>query len=338
MTEPRPRATTPNTSSTTTPTLTAATTHLIVNAVGLPALSDTQVPQLPALMPALRELMGHMVNAGQLQCEDDSPATPYELTLARVRGLHQAPGLIPWAAFETQNYHLPCAWITPSHCQVGADHALLRDPAELALDESTSRALMTAAAPYFLEDGITLHYHRPDAWLATGELFRDLPTRSLQQVVHRRITTAFFDGSTPAAVRLRRLQNEMQMLFYSHPVYDERQARGQLGVNTFWLHGAGELNPAPAPLPDVKVVIANLADMAATGQADAAPDALAAWQTFDTQTLRPLLADVQQGLALHLTLCGDHQALSYRTAPRSWLARLLHTLGRRPALPPLHQL
>jgi hypothetical protein len=309
-----------------------------VNAAGLAELSDTQVRQFAALMPTLREMMGHLVSAGKVQCDDDSPATPYELALAKSRGLHQAPGLIPWAAFDTRTYQVPCAWITPSHCQVGADQALLRDPAELALDETSSRALMAAAAPYFLEDGITLHYHRPDAWLATGELFRDLPTRSLQQVVHRRITTAFFDGSTPAAVRLRRLQNEMQMLFYSHPAYDERQARGQLGINTFWPHGAGELNAAPVPLPDVKLVTATLADMAATRQAETAPDALEAWQTLDAQTLRPLLADVQQGLALHLTLCGEHQALSFRTAPRSWLARLLHTLGRRPALPPLHQL
>ncbi|MEY4755318.1 MAG: hypothetical protein RJA34_216 [Pseudomonadota bacterium] len=306
-------------------------THLIVNAAGLTEFGNT-APE----MPALRGLMVHMVQTKPLQCADDSPATPFELTLARAQGLHQEPGLIPWAAFDTQTYATPCAWITPCHCQVGADHALLRDPAELSLDEASSRALMAAAAPYFQEDGIALHYHRPDAWLATGALFRGLPTRSLQQVVHRRITTAFFDGSTPAAILLRRLQNEMQMLFYSHPVYDERQARGLLGVNTFWLHGAGELDASPTPAPGVNVITATLLDPANPPNSTAS--VLSAWQNFDAHTLRPLLAKVQQGLDLRLTLCGEHQALSYQTAPRSWTARLLQTLGRRPALPPLHQL
>jgi hypothetical protein len=46
----------------------------------------------------------------------------------------------------------------------------------------------------------------------------------------------------PVAARakpLRRLQNEMQMLLYTHPVNERRIARGLPAVNSFWISGTG---------------------------------------------------------------------------------------------------
>ena len=40
---------------------------------------------------------------------------------------------------------------------------------------------------------------------------------------------------------LRRLQNEMQMLLYRHPVNDARAAQRRLTVNSFWISGTGTL-------------------------------------------------------------------------------------------------
>ena len=36
--------------------------------------------------------------------------------------------------------------------------------------------------PYFETEGITLHFAAPDCWLAEGELFRHLPTASLDRM------------------------------------------------------------------------------------------------------------------------------------------------------------
>ena len=38
----------------------------------------------------------------------------------------------------------------------------------------------------------------------------------------------------PAAIRFRKLQNEIQMLWHEHPANQAREAAGQLPVNAFW--------------------------------------------------------------------------------------------------------
>jgi hypothetical protein len=69
-----------------------------------------------------------------------------------------------------------------------------------------------------------------------------LTPASLDRVVGRVI-----DGWMPRAGEakaLRRLQQEMQMLLYTHPVNEERARGGLLPVNSFWASGTGAL-PQP---------------------------------------------------------------------------------------------
>ena len=48
---------------------------------------------------------------------------------------------------------------------------------------------------------------------------------------------------------LTRLQNEMQMLLYTHPFNDVRDSQRKLPVNSFWISGTGDL-----PLRNVDTV------------------------------------------------------------------------------------
>lgn len=48
---------------------------------------------------------------------------------------------------------------------------------------------------------------------------------------------------------LQRLHSEAQMLLYSHPFNDAREARGLPPVNGFWPHGAGALAQGATPIP-----------------------------------------------------------------------------------------
>ena len=77
--------------------------------------------------------------------------------------------------------------------------------------------------PYFEQDGIALEYDAPTLWLAHGELFRDLATASLDRVVGRTIDD--WMPRAPEARTLRRLQQEMQMLLYTHAVNERARAR-----------------------------------------------------------------------------------------------------------------
>jgi hypothetical protein len=315
-----------------TPTL----THLLIPGAGLPADPEaTRPPPAQPLPDALRALLQRMTLASTIACAEDAPSMPWELALARLQRLAPAePGLVPWAAFETGTPGTPCAWIKPCFWRVGTDHVLLDDPAALALDESGSRALLAAAAPYFLEDGITLDYRTPGAWFATGEVFRGLPTLSLERVIGQRITKALFETSARHSPVLRRLQNEMQMLFYTHAVNDTRQAQGLSPVNSFWIEGAGMLAQVPPPLPGL-VVEQRL--RASALQRDAQAHAQA-WRAVDADACVRLLDQAKQGRQVHLTLCGERRAQTFVSEPPSLARRFSAFFGAQAHARVLEQL
>lgn len=292
--------------------------HLLIPAVAPP---DGSPPTLP---PHLTQLLQRMVPTERLVCEEDSPALPHELVLARAHGLPPEAGHIPWAAFETGTVGTPCAWVRPCHWQIGAQQVALADPESLALTEAQSEALMKAAAPYFAEDGIALGLHAPGAWLATGEVFRGLRTWSLDRATGRAIGPEMLQASTGHHPGLRRLQSEMQMLFYTHPVSDERQAQGLLPVNAFWITGAGVLERPAQPNAGVTVDERLLPP---TRAADSTAHA-AAWQAIDADIAAHWLPRAQAGEALRLTLCGEHAAQTFVAQPPSLWRRLRQALSQ----------
>ena len=180
--------------------------------------------------------------------EETDFSPPHERAHARMlTGIDKPPrkddGRFPWATWhmfqrpEPANRSAAWAFITPCHWDVMADHIRMADPVQLALSAAESQALLRAMQPYFAEDGITLAYDRPDLWLASGDVFRGLATASLDRVTGRAINP--WMSTDDRARPLRRLQNEMQMLLYTHDVNAERLARGLVDVNAFWISGTG---------------------------------------------------------------------------------------------------
>jgi hypothetical protein len=137
------------------------------------------------------------------------------------------------------------------------------------------------------------------------------------------------------AAPLRRLQNEMQMLLYTHPVNDARAARGVLPVNSFWLSGTGALPPqynstAPAPL------VINTLREAALNE-DWASWATA-WTRLDATECAALLAALDHGTKHQLTLCGERSACSFTLKPQTYLKRFMNLFGTQHPSTLLNQL
>jgi hypothetical protein len=289
--------------------------HLILPYAHAPGLAVGSVAgQLPTLRRLLARLQPGPVQAGDAQ--DLSP--PHERALAQALGLPVADGVIPWAAWEqAQSGQAPgdeaWAWITPCHWHVARDHILMHPVDTLQLDEPASRTLLAAIAPYFHEDGIALDFVAPTRWRARGAVFRDLACASLDRVTGRRV-----DDWLPraaAARPLRRLQQEMQMLLYTHPVNAEREAAGLSPVNSFWVSGAGALDARSAKRSPVQVD-ERLRPAALAGLAD---DWAAQWRALDTQVLPGLLAALDAQHPVALTLCGERHARTWATpSPRGW--------------------
>jgi hypothetical protein len=271
---------------------------------------------LPNLQRLARRLGVEAVDAGDAA----SLSLPHERVLARAHGLQPVDGLVPLAALQVRqsgngDAAAGWAWITPAHWRVGSDHVAMGYPQELQLDAEDSQALLEAMRPWFAEDGIALAYDTPMRWLAQADIFRALPTASLDRVVGRTIERWLPSGAAGRPVR--RLQQEMQMLLYTLPLNDARQARGLLPVNSFWVSGTGALPPGAGALSqDVQVATAlHDAAVAADGQAWAA-----AWQQLDARECAALLADLDRGRAVRLTLCGEAGARTWSStaAPGGW--------------------
>lgn len=276
-------------------------------------LRALQLPRLQALLQRLQPQPPHTL-------PDDSPISAHERLQAQAHGLDpQAPA---WAALRALELGLAgageqaWAFITPSHWELGQARVTLRDPQALDLREDESRALLAAMQPYFAEDGITLHYEQPLRWLARGEPLRALATAAPERVIGRDVAPFL-----PASPLLRRLQNEMQMLLYTHAVTEARAQRGALAVNSFWLSGSGALPAVPAATASLQVLnplvqAAVRGDWAAWAQA---------WQALDAQ-LVALQQALDAGEVVTLTLCSELRARHYTTARRGLLARLRQRL------------
>jgi hypothetical protein len=289
--------------------------HLIVPWAGIGQAAGTSA--LAGLeLPHLRRLLATWHPAAPQRVDEYSLNPPHEQALARALGWATLPdGCLPWAAWHAGVTDRACAWFTPCHWNVGMEQVTLHPPEGLDLSETESRALMDALRPYCEEDGLALHFESAHRWRAEGPVLADLPWASLDRVAYRRLDPWLPDARrTPQARPLLRLQNEAQMLFYTHPVNDARGQRGASLVNGFWISGTGQL-PAHTPSPPAPGGTGPLQWddrlSAPALQGDWAAWA-AAWQALDRELLQGWLALGSQQ-SLTLTLCGEHAFQSWRS-------------------------
>ena len=285
-------------------------------------LSGLRLPHLAQLLDRLSPLALNVA-------DEDSPTLPHERVLARALGLPSG-SQIPLAAWQASSSGLEAtthawAFITPCHWNLGQAQITLDPPQVLALTEAESRALLAAMQPYFEEDGITLVYESPARWLAHGEVFRTLVSASPERVVGQGDIKPWM----PAAPTLRRLQNEMQMLLYTHPVNEARAERGTYPVNSFWVSGSGALttpiSTSAPPLMSLPLMHAALQqDWLSWGQA---------WTQLDATVCADLLRALDQNgppERATLTLCGERSAQTYTAAKRSLGHKIISFFGPKP--------
>jgi hypothetical protein len=299
--------------------------HIVISHAAAPGprcRAASATLHLPHLQALLQRVAAKTLHAGRQES-----LTPLAEHVAS--GQAYGDGLVPWAAWLAQASALyeggqHWALISPCHLQIHSDHVAMQDPGLLQLDEEESRTLLAAMRPYFEEDGIALHWHSASTWLAQGAVFQGLASASLARVRGQPIDSWIPRQS--AAQGLRRLQNEMQMLLYTHALNDARSARGQAPVNGFWISGTGTplatsaaptftASPSPAqfvPPSDPFGLISPHAmyveTLSASALRDDAQAWTQAWQALDTEVFAPLAAPPASGHAIRITFCGEQGA------------------------------
>ena len=236
-----------------------------------------------------------------------------------------------WRQANTHEDSQPPVTLTLCHWTVGIDRISMNNPEDLVLSEEESRTLFEVVSPYFLEDGIALSYVSALHWQATGDTLNSLDLASLDRVIGRNVDVwqpLTHHVQTTHNKAIRRLQNEVQMLLYTHPINTTREARGLPTVNSFWLS---------RPMDFAKSILGTRFDDSLRRSALAGDwkSWSNAWQATDDKAFQALWLESQspQGLAddTRFTLCGERHAKTYAiTPPRSLWAKAQRLVARQP--------
>ncbi len=168
--------------------------------------------------------------------DDSAHALPHELWLARALGLAD-DGQPAFARAAMRGFNLEHGdgtWfiVNPAHFAISRSHLLMSDPRGLQLSSAHSRALFDTAKPYFDDIGKTLLYGDAATWFMRADDWAGLQTASPDSAVGLNLTEWLPHGDK--SIDYRKLQNEIQMLWYEHPANAEREQRGLQPVNAFW--------------------------------------------------------------------------------------------------------
>ena len=250
----------------------------------------------------------------------DHPCCSHEWAYAQALGWSCPADLLPFAALAAQQHQLSCplahgwAFIDLVHTAFQQGQQFYSLPASLS--EHESGVFLQAMQTYFQEDGIQLQTLAPGRYLAHGVCLKALPSKSLALVLqdgtHALDEPEPLANQSPAQRLVRRLQNEMQMLLYTHPLNEHRQQP----VNSFWLSGTGDL-PSHTRT-DVKLHT-DLQESYLAQQ----PQAWAQrWLQLAEAVMWPALVQGRE-----LVLCAEQGCVRLSAPPTHWWQTLKHKLN-----------
>ena len=282
------------------------------------ALSESATHVLRDLaLPNLAQLLARLSLVERDDADVLTLSPPHERAWGRAQGWHGADGGLPFAARAAVADGIEVgdlAWglATPTHWHVGRDHVTLADPAALNLGAIESRAALAAVRELFESEGFRVEWGAAMRWYVAHERLAELPTASLDRVIGRNVEL-WMRGTQDKLIR--RLQSELQLLLYPHALNDEREQRGELTLNSFWLSGCGRAQAAPNEVHVNDTLREPLLaeDWAAWAQA---------WRALDAGVVAACLAAAHAGEPVTLTLCGDRGAHRFETVPQGLWQRV----------------
>ncbi|TDG09533.1 regulator [Paraburkholderia guartelaensis] len=337
--------------------------HLLVP-FALPSAAAASTALAGLEYPALAKLVARATLGEQVIGEDFQRTLPHERWVARQFGAlgpanvnHAQPApaaddeapLAPYMLLADGGTPGDATWacVQPVHVRIAHDHLVLIDPASLELADADAATLYTIARPLIEELGVRIEAPTPQRWYLSSEAFGTLAGASPLRASGRNIEI-WLPHEAHSGQRSRawmKVQNEVQMAWFEHPVNEAREARGLPAVNSIWFHAQGALHAVTSPYARVRSDAAATRGLAlaAKTEVDAAPATFAAlaaslnngagtgatlveldpfsaafiqqdwgrWNAAFAQLERdwfaPALAALQSGAlaALDLTLCGD---------------------------------
>jgi len=200
------------------------------------------------LLPERRRLAGQALPpsiAAQIGKADRLPdGHPGEQAQLR-RYFDISPAGWPMAAIQRQHDAGDAGeyvWLRADPAHVRADMAGARLMAwgNLAIDDESARRFLTALQPVFEEARLEMSATAPDRWFLRLPAGTNLPAFALPE---QALGADMFEHLPQGELgrRWRTMLSESQVILHNHAVNAERNARGQVPVNSLWFWGEGAL-------------------------------------------------------------------------------------------------
>ncbi|KMQ80279.1 Regulatory protein, RpfE type [Candidatus Burkholderia pumila] len=240
------------------PTMPAPALHLLLP-FALPSAADAATALHGLESAALDRLLARATLAERSIGKDFQRTLPHErwiswrfgaVTPVDQRYADDAP-LAPFMLLADGGTPDDALWacIEPVHVRIAHDHLALIDPDTLGVRTEEARTLFEAAKPVIEDLGVTLQAPTPLRWYVSGEKLGTLAGASPLRATGRNIEI-WLPHEARTGERSRawmKLQNEVQMAWFEHPLNVERESRGLPAINSIWLHGQGALHPVTSP-------------------------------------------------------------------------------------------
>ena len=170
------------------------------------------------------------------QAADEAPLAPYMLLADG-----GTPGDATWACIE------------PVHVRIARDHLVLIDPATLGVEDQEARTLFNVVKPLIEDLGLTIQAPQAVRWYVTGESLGTLAGASPLRASGRNIEIwlPHEAGTGERSRAWMKLQNEVQMAWFEHPLNEAREMRGLPAINSIWLHAQGAMRSVTSPFARV---------------------------------------------------------------------------------------
>jgi hypothetical protein len=229
--------------------------HLLLP-FALPAAADASSALHELRSPALDKLLARATLVERVAGEDFQRTLPHERWVARQFGAvaanatDEAP-LAPYMLLADGGVPGNAEWacVEPVHVRIAHDHLVLIDPSALDLTDEDAATLLAVAKPLIEELGVRVEAPNPHRWYLSGEVLGKLAGASPLRASGRSIEIWLpHDAHSGQRSRIwMKLQNEVQMGWFEHPVNQAREARGLPAVNSIWLHAQGSAQPVRSP-------------------------------------------------------------------------------------------
>lgn len=233
---------------------------------------------------------------------DVYPLKPYSF-IERASQLFHQPQTLSAAAtmayVELDDFDPQAFWLKVDPVQMipDRDTLVLVCAQDLAVTQAESQSLMDAFNQHFAQDGVKLEWGAKDSWYMRLPQAVDLQTTDLAQANYRNLHGLYPSGH--AGSYWRTLMNEVQMLFYQHPVNLARRELGQAEINSIWVWGEGQIKPDNIQMrPQAKIwgdhaYLKGLANLA-QAQFEKTPKSHQAWCLDRTQQAHLITLDLKQ--------------------------------------------